>query len=87
MAIARQVVVDFMNLDPEGRHPIVWETEETLAFCPVHVDRNLISRAVSNLIQNCIRHNEKGCTIHVQVTSKDQDCLVEVADDGTGATE
>ncbi len=87
VAIARQVVVDFMNLDPEGRHPIVWETEETLAFCPVHVDRNLISRAVSNLIQNCIRHNEKGCTIHVQVTSKDQDCLVEVADDGTGATE
>ncbi len=54
VAVVRQVVVDFMNLDIGGRHPIEWETEENLTVCPVCADPDLMKRAVGNLIQNCI---------------------------------
>ena len=30
VALARQVAVDFINMDVEGRYPIEWETEDAL---------------------------------------------------------
>lgn len=51
------------------------------------VDKDLIKRAVSNLIQNSINHNEQGCNIFVYVISEDNICTVVVADDGIGATD
>ena len=87
IAIARQVVVDYINMDTSGKHPIIWETDETLSGCPVYVDKNLMKRAVSNLIQNSINHNEQGCTIYVCVTSEDNKCSITVSDDGIGATD
>ncbi|MCI9421556.1 MAG: HAMP domain-containing histidine kinase [Dorea sp.] len=67
VAIARQVVVDFINIDVDGRYPIEWVTEPQVTVCPVNVDKELLKRAVSNLIQNCINHNEDGCTVYVSV--------------------
>lgn len=87
VSIVRQVAVDFINLDIEGSHLIEWETSETLTSCLVHADKDLIKRAVGNLIQNCITHNEQGCTIHVGVTKKGDKCTVSVVDDGVGATD
>lgn len=87
VAIVRQVVVDFINMDIDGRHPIEWETEESLTACPINVDRELIKRAVSNLMQNSISHNGQGCKIYVNILAEDGKCTVTVADDGTGATE
>ena len=51
------------------------------------IDKDLIKRAVSNLIQNSINHNEQGCHIFVRVISEDNVCTVVVADDGIGATD
>ncbi len=87
VALVRQVVVDFLNLDVDGRHPIEWETSENLTACPVNADENLLKRAVGNLIQNCINHNGQGCTIHVGVTKDEDKCTVSVIDDGLGATD
>ncbi|MEE0775519.1 MAG: HAMP domain-containing sensor histidine kinase [Bacillota bacterium] len=87
IALARQVVVDFINMDISDKHPIVWETDETLTVCPVNVDKDLIKRAISNLIQNSMNHNEQGCKIFVSITTKDGNCNIEVSDDGLGATE
>lgn len=67
VAVVRQVVVDFMNSDISGQYPIEWITDENLSVCTVNVDAVLLKRAVSNLIQNCINHNENGCTIYVSV--------------------
>ena len=47
----------------------------------------MIKRAVSNLIQNCINHNEKGCKIYVSVAVDKDKCTVTVADDGVGVTD
>lgn len=88
VAILRQVVVDFINMNIEDKHPIEWETDEQLMFCYINADKALMKRAVSNLIQNCISHNEQGCKIYVHIiTDESGTCTVTVADDGIGATD
>ena len=51
----------------------------------VNVDKDLMKRAVSNLIWNSINHNEQGCSIFVCVKSGRGTCSVTVSDDGVGA--
>ena len=87
IAVIRQVVVDFINMNIDEKYRIEWETDETLTSCLVYIDKDLIKRAVSNLIQNSINHNEQGCHIFVRVISEDKVCTVVVADDGIGATD
>lgn len=87
VAIVRQVVVDFINTDIDDKYPIEWLTAEELSVCLINADRDLLKRAVSNLIQNCINHNENGCTIYVSVTAEQNDCVIRVEDDGIGASD
>lgn len=87
IAIVRQVVVDFINTDIDEKHPIEWETDESLTVCFVNADSDLIKRAVSNLIQNSINHNKQGCKIYVGVTVENSKCIVTVADNGVGAAD
>lgn len=87
IAIVRQVIVDFMNMDIDDKYPIEWMTADTLTACSVNADKDLMKRAVSNLIQNSINHNEQGCKIYVNVTAENGNCTVTVSDDGVGATE
>lgn len=76
-----------MNMDIEENYPIQWETDEDLITCPINADKDLLKRAISNLIQNSINHNEQGCKIHVGVTADGSKCTVYVSDDGIGATD
>lgn len=87
VAVVRQVVVDFINTDIDDKHPIEWETDEDLKICFANIDEDLMKRAISNLIQNCINHNEQGCHIFVRVMTGEDICMVVVADDGRGATD
>lgn len=86
VAIVRQVVVDFINTNIDDKYSIVWKTEKGLSACFINADKSLISRAVSNLIQNSINHNENGCNIYVEVKEENSNCIITVADDGIGAT-
>ncbi len=87
VAVVRQVVVDFINTDIDDKHPIEWETDEDLKVCFADIDEDLMKRAVSNLIQNCINHNEQGCHIFVRVMTGEDSCMIVVEDDGRGATD
>lgn len=87
VAIVRQVVVDFINTDIESKYPIEWLTDENLSSCMVTGDRELLKRGVCNLIQNCINHNENGCTIFVSVESTDDKCIISIEDDGVGVSD
>jgi signal transduction histidine kinase len=86
VSLVRQIVVDFINIDVEEKHPIQWLTPKSLTACFAEVDQNLIRRAVSNLIQNCINHNGHGCHIFVEVLSEGKECIITVEDDGVGAS-
>ena len=87
VALVRQVVVDFINNDVENKYPIEWKTDESLISCITQADEDLVKRAVTNLIQNCINHNENGCTIYVSVCSTQSKCSITVEDDGIGASD
>lgn len=87
VAVVRQVVVDFINMDIDQRYRMEWVTEESLGSCMVNADRELLKRAVSNLIQNSINHNEQGCGICVGVRREEGSCIIFVEDDGNGATD
>ena len=87
IAVIRQVAADFINTNIDERYVIEWETDEALTFCPVNIDKDLIKRAVSNLLQNSINHNDQGCHIHVRVSAEDNAYTVAVADDGIGAAD
>ena len=41
VAIARQSVVDFINLDMEEKYPIEWNTDEALTACAINGDKEL----------------------------------------------
>ncbi len=82
--VVRQVAVDFINLDIEDKYPIKWITDESLNICMVNIDKDLIKRAVSNLIQNSINHNVEGCEIYILVRAEDN-CHIIVSDNGIGA--
>lgn len=86
IALVRQVVVDFINMNLDEKYSIEWETDQSLMVCFANIDKDLIKRAVSNLIQNCINHNEQGCHIYVHVMVEDSKCTIVVVDDGIGAT-
>lgn len=87
IALVRQIAVDFINMDIDEKYPIEWTTDDNLSVCSVNADKELIKRAVSNLIQNCINHNEQGCKIFIGVTIDNDNCIVTVSDDGIGATD
>lgn len=87
ISVIRQVVVDFINMDIDEKYTIEWETDEALTSCTANVDKDLMGRAVSNLIQNSMNHNEQGCHIFVRVMAENNVCTVIVADDGMGATD
>ena len=87
IAVVRQVVVDFINMNIDEKYTIEWETDEELTSCTANVDKDLIKRAVSNLIQNSMNHNEQGCNIFIRVVAEDNVCTIVVADDGVGATD
>lgn len=77
VALVRQAAVDFINMDVDGRYPIEWETDENLTVCPICADKELIKRAVSNLIQNSMNHNEDGCTVYISVSVSQPGCPAE----------
>ena len=81
----RQVIVDFINLDIDNKYSIEWLT--SLNVCMLNADKDLIKRAVSNLIQNSINHNSDGCTIYVSVKADDKNCRIIVSDNGAGVTD
>ena len=88
ISAVRQVVVDFINLDIGGKYPVEWLTDSSLNTLIINADKDLIKRAVSNLIQNSINHNENGCTIYVAVEKEHSKiCKIVVSDNGVGATD
>ena len=87
VAVVRQVIVDFLNMDIDERFPIEWKTKSEFVSCFVNVDKNLIKRALVNLIQNSINHNENGCTIYVSVKEDEKNCIICVEDNGIGVSD
>lgn len=87
VAVIRQVVVDFINTDIGDNYPIEWKTVDNLPPCMINVDKDLLKRAIYNLMQNSMNHNETGCTIYVSVEIDDTTCIIKIEDNGVGVSD
>lgn len=83
--LLREVVSDFINNNLDNKFDI--EIEILNEDIVVNVDRKLLKRAINNLIQNSITHNEEGCNIRVTSKSDLEFCYVIVEDNGKGISE
>ncbi|MCQ4637316.1 HAMP domain-containing histidine kinase [Anaerovorax odorimutans] len=86
-SLVRQVSADFLNMDLEEKYPIIWETTENLPACFVLGDKELLRRAITNIIQNSINHNDEGCGIYVSLAENSGQCEIILEDDGIGASD
>lgn len=87
ISIVRQVIVEFMNTNIDDKFPIEWKTADTLSACYINADKDLLKRAVSNLIQNSINHNENGCVIYASIDDDNNTCKICIEDNGKGASD
>lgn len=87
VSIMRQVIVDFMNMNLDDKFPIEWKTADALSACYINADKDLLKRAIANLIQNSINHNENGCVIYASVDEDNNTCRICIEDSGTGASD
>lgn len=86
-AVFRLAVADFINLDLEGKYPVEWKAEEGLPPCMIEGDKELLGRAVNNILTNVRAHNPDGCGIVVKPEREDGKLNFVIEDDGTGVEE
>lgn len=68
--LARQVATDFLNNGLDDRYDI--DLRLTVEAVQIIGDEKLLLRAISNLVQNSVRHNPQGCEIILETAlSKD----------------
>lgn len=87
VAVVRQCAVDFINSDLNGKYPLEWKTAEDLSNCLIEGDKELLRRAVGNLLNNVREHNPDGCGITAEVYREGEQCCVVVGDNGIGITD
>ncbi|HIW74730.1 MAG TPA: HAMP domain-containing histidine kinase [Firmicutes bacterium] len=87
VAVARQCAADFINADFSEIYPLEWNTAGSPAGCVINGDRDLLCRAVVNLLNNVRSHNPDGCRIFVEVRTEGGEACVAVEDDGAGITD
>src|SRR5215813_1195621 len=50
----------------------------------ISADRDLLFDAISNLVDNAIKHGREGCIVIVGVEQKDSEAVLSISDDGSG---
>lgn len=100
LLLARSESSESLRLEPEELAPLLAGEVDGLDFDderqirvgevadrPVRIDRDQISRAVSNLISNAVHHTSTGGVIEVSAIDRGQVVSVIVDDDGPGVPE
>jgi signal transduction histidine kinase len=75
------------SMEPVARARGVWLTGEADGPVPVHADPRELSRALSNLVTNAIRHTPEGGRVRVAATAEADEALITVADGCGGIPE
>lgn len=86
-AVVRQTVAEFANLDFEGKYPICFEAKEGSGRGMIRGDKDLLCRAIGNILTNSQVHNPDGCGIMVETDAGDGAFVIRLEDDGIGIGE
>lgn len=86
--LLRETAAYFMNLDMEGKYPVELMVHTSgISEKSFQGDKELLKRAVSNLLLNAQIHNPAGCNIRAELTEVPGEFCITVEDDGVGVTE
>lgn len=86
-AVVRQTVAEFANLDFEEKYPICFEAKEGSGRGMIRGDKDLLCRAIENILTNSQVHNPDGCGIMVETDAGDGAFVIRLEDDGIGIGE
>lgn len=86
-AVVRQTVAEFANLDFEEKYPICFEAKEGSGRGMIRGDKDLLCRAIGNILTNSQVHNPDGCGIMVEMDAGDGAFVIRLEDDGIGIGE
>lgn len=82
--LLRSIAADYANTYDDGRFVIEADIDPACEPLAIELDERLIERALRNLANNAIRHNDAGCAIVVSARMIDGSVALGVADDGAG---
>ncbi len=83
-ALVRNVAVDYLNNGLDDPYTLSVEVSEAANDPILHCDKALIHRALTNLIDNSLRHNPSGCTIQLSAGKSIDGWVIKVRDNGQG---
>lgn len=86
-AVVRLAAADFINLDLENKYPLELKFEDESPACMIEGDKELLQRAINNILTNVRVHNPDGCHIFMELRKCDKGTELVIEDDGTGVTE
>ncbi len=78
-ALVRQTAADALNSGLEEKFQLEVDIPPEAEQLTLEADGPLLHRALSNLVQNCIRHNPDGCCIAMGLRQEGNDCLFQVS--------
>jgi signal transduction histidine kinase len=81
-ALVEDVVADFRQEVAAGGHRIELHADDTLPA--VRADREALSRAVWNLLDNAVKYSPRDTTVRVDVAREDHRVAIRVRDEGPG---
>ena len=82
--LLRSYTAELLNSGLSDRYSINIEIAPDAETILLNCDARLISRAVSNLVQNSISHNPDGCDIVLALDCTDESIFLSIADNGIG---
>lgn len=83
-ALFREIVADFLNRGLSPAYSLSLCISETAQNTLISGDKELLTRALCNLIENSINHNQNGCSIQIVLETNTASCSLTISDDGTG---
>ena len=73
-AVVRQAAADFLNSGLADGYPFEIDLPDT-SMATINADAVLLRRALTNLLNNCVRHNPVGAAIHMASCERGKDCV------------
>lgn len=82
--LLRSYVAELFNTGVSDIYSIDLEITPAAETAAMDCDPRLISRAISNLVQNSMKHNPQGCHVKLSLDCSEPSLILIIADDGIG---
>jgi len=82
----KDILIHILNQEIWNDFEFEFDYDYSLVNQSIMIEQFLITRVIHNIIYNSVLHNEKGCTIRIYLFKKDTNVIVEIKDNGQGAS-